>query len=235
MLILLAGGAVAFSATEFKGARETRLFVSSVVDVVKEKGAQWLPGLRKSAQKAIDRAVASLPSVGGQTGTSPECPPGTRSVVSLPTNDPNTQVNQAEPAPDGLAQTVCVDERPVSEIEYAACAACEQPRLGGAKVKRRTMSRSEFCLAGNNATAAPILCITWKQADAYCQSRAGRLPTEIEIRAATDPTAAQAPVEWTQPAPKTTREKLSPFRCVSSKNSRETIHQATPGTARQQP
>jgi serine/threonine protein kinase len=235
MLILLAGGAVAFSATEFKGARETRLFVSSVVDVVKEKGAQWLPGLRKSAQKAIDRAVASLPSVGGQTATSPECPPGTRSVVSLSANDPNTQDNQAEPAPDGLAQTVCVDERPVSEIEYAVCDACEQPRLGRGKVKRRTTSRSEFCLAGNNATAAPILCTTWKQADVYCKNRAGRLPTEIELRAATDPTAAEAPMEWTQSAPKTGREKFGPFRCVSSKNSREAIHQATPGTARQQP
>jgi serine/threonine protein kinase len=235
MLILLAGGAVAFSATEFKGARETRLFVSSVVDVVKEKGAQWLPGLRKSAQKAIDRAVASLPSVGGQTATSPECPPGTRSVVSLSANDPNTQDNQAEPAPDGLAQTVCVDERPVSEIEYAVCDACEQPRLGRGKVKRRTTSRSEFCLAGNNATAAPILCTTWKQADVYCKNRAGRLPTEIELRAATDPTAAEAPMEWTQSAPKTGREKFGPFRCVSSKSSREAIHQATPGTARQQP
>ena len=41
---------------------------------------QWLPGLRKSAQQAISRAVASLPSVAGQAGTSPECPPGTRRV-----------------------------------------------------------------------------------------------------------------------------------------------------------
>ncbi|MGB8298355.1 MAG: protein kinase [Polyangia bacterium] len=217
MLVLLVGGAAAFSATEFKGARETRLFISSAVDVVREKAAQWLPGLRKSAQQAIDRAVASLPSVGGQTGTSPECPPGTRGVVSLPANGPNAPIGQAEPAPDGLAQTVCVDERPVSEIEYATCAACEQPRLGRAKVKRRTTSHSEFCLAGNNATAAPILCTTWKQADVYCQSRAGRLPTDMEIRAATDPTAAQAPMEWTQSAPKTGREKLGPFRCVSSR------------------
>jgi formylglycine-generating enzyme required for sulfatase activity len=84
-------------------------------------------------------------------------------------------------------------------------------------VKMRMKAHSEFCITGKNATAAPIQCIAWKQADAYCQSRAGRLPSEDELRAVNDPTAAPAPMEWTLAAPKAGREGLSPFRCVSSR------------------
>ena len=73
----------------------------------------------------------------------------------------------------------------------------------------KTRAHSEFCADGKTPTAAPIQCITWKQADAYCQSRAARLPTEDELRAATDPMAAPAPMEWTQAAPKPGRERLA--------------------------
>jgi serine/threonine protein kinase len=217
MLLVLAGGTVVFSATELQGARETRALISSVVDAARKAAARWLPSLRESAQQAIDRAVASLPSVGGQAGTSPECPPGTRRVVSLPANDQNTATGHGEPGQDSSTKAVCVDERPVSEVDYAACATCDQPRLGGSKVKMRTKAHSEFCVTGKNATAAPIQCIVWKQADAYCQSRAERLPSEDELRAVNDLTAAPAPMEWTHAAPKAGREGVSPFRCVSSK------------------
>jgi eukaryotic-like serine/threonine-protein kinase len=215
MLIALAGGAVAFSATELTGARETRALISPVVHAVRKAAAQWLPILHKSAQQVIDRAVASLPGVGDQAGTSPECPPGTRRAISLPANDQNTA--HGEPAQDSSVKAVCVDEHPVSEADYAVCAACEQPRLSSSKARNRSRAHSEFCVTGKNATATPIQCITWKQADAYCQSRAGRLPTEDELRAATDPTAAQAPMEWTHAPPEAGRERLGPFRCVSSK------------------
>jgi hypothetical protein len=215
MLIALAGGTVAFSATELTGARETRALIASVVHAVKKTAAQWLPILHDSAQQAISRAVASLPGVADQAATSPECPPGTRRVVSLPANDQDT--SPGEPAKNGSTKAVCVDEYLVNELDYAACAACEQPSLPISKAKLRTRAHSEFCVTGKNATAVPIQCITWKQADAYCQSRAGRLPTEDELRPATDPTAAEATMEWTQAAPKAGRERLGPFRCVSSK------------------
>ena len=213
-LIVLAGGTVAFSATELTGAKETRALISSVVHAVREEAAQWLPGLRDRAQQAISRAVASLPGVGDQPGTSPECPPGTRRVLSPPADDQNTGTSHGEPA--SSTKAVCVDEHPVSEVDYAACVACEQPGLPSAKVKMRTRAHSEFCATGNNATAAPIQCTTWKQAAAYCQNRPARLPTEDELRAATDRAADEAPKEWTQTPPKTGRERLSPFRCVSS-------------------
>jgi hypothetical protein len=71
MLVLLAGSTIASSATELRGARETRALISSVVHAVRKQAAQWLPGLRESAQQVIDRAVASLPEVGGQVATAP--------------------------------------------------------------------------------------------------------------------------------------------------------------------
>jgi Formylglycine-generating sulfatase enzyme. len=151
--------------------------------------------------------------VGGQAGTSTECPPSTRRVISLPANDHNTGASHGEP--NTSTRAVCVDEYPVSEVDYAACVACEQPRLPRSKVKMRTRTHSEFCLTGRTPTVAPIQCTTWTQADAYCQSRAARLPSEDELRAAIDPTA-DAPMEWTHAAPKPGRERLGPFRCVSS-------------------
>jgi hypothetical protein len=213
-LIALAGGALAFSATEFKGARETRALISSVVHAVRKGAEEWLPGLREGAQQAIDRAVASLPNLGGQAAKLPECPPGTRRVLSLPASD-QSGVSQGEPAKDSPAKAVCVDEYLVSETDYAACAACERPRLPGSRMKAKTRAYPEFCVTGNNATGASIRCTTWKQADSYCQNRAARLPTEDELRDATDPEAAEAPVEWTQRPRQTGRERLGPFRCVS--------------------
>jgi serine/threonine protein kinase len=100
ILLVLAGGIVVFSATELQGAREVRALISSVVDAARKAAARWLPSLRESAQQVIDRAVASLPSAGGQAGTSPECPPGTRRVVSLPANDQNTATGHGEPGQD---------------------------------------------------------------------------------------------------------------------------------------
>ena len=215
VLIALAGGAVAFSATEFRGARETRALISSVVHALRKGAEKWLPGLQESAHQVIERAVASLPSVGAPADISPDCPPGTRRVVS-PAGD-QAETGAGEPAHHGATKSVCVDEYLVSEVDYASCAACEQPTVPGPKPKTRAKTHSEFCLTGSNATGAPIKCITWKQADAYCQIRAARLPTEDELRAATDPTTTtEAPREWTQTPPKADRDRLGPFRCASS-------------------
>jgi serine/threonine protein kinase len=216
MLIALAGATIAFSTTNLKGARETRALIFPVVHAIRKAAEHWLPALNESAQQAISRAVASLPRGSDQVGTSPKCPPGTRRVVSPLASDRDTKASHAEPAQTGPSKAVCVDQRPVSEVDYAACAACEQPRLPISKAKTRTRAQSEFCITGNNATGAPIQCTTWKQADAYCQSRGGSLPTEDELRAAADPTGTEAPMEWTRAAPRPGRERLGPFRCVSS-------------------
>ena len=205
MLIVLAGAAVVFSTTDFKGAKETRTFISSVVHTVKKEGEKRFPNLQKSAQQVIDRAVASLPTVSDPTPSLPACPPGTRGVISPPAK--NTEASQAK--------SVCVDERPVSEMDYAACIGCEQPGPPSSRAKRKTGVHAEVCVTGKPPTAAPIQCTTWKQADVYCQTRAGRLPTGEELRAVTEAGAAEAPKEWTRPAPKAGKKRWGPFRCVS--------------------
>jgi len=200
VLIALAGGAVAFSGTELKGAKETRALISLVVRVVRREKAKWVPSLREGFHKAMSSVEGSPTGAGDQAGTPPKCPPGTRLV--------------------GSPSSVCLDEHPVSEIDFAACAACEQPRLHRSKVKANVPAHSEFCFTGKNPTAAPIQCTTWKQADTYCRRRAARLPTEEQLFAATllmDETAAEAPMEWTHAEPKAGRERLGPFRCVRSK------------------
>ncbi len=217
LIVILAGATAVFSVTELKGAKETRAFISPVVKAVKKTATRWLPVLHKSAEEAISRAVASLPSVAGQAGTASECPPGTRRVSLLPADGQNPKASPGKLAKDSSNKGVCVDEHPVSELDYAACAACEPPRLPIAKARTKPTSHSEFCMTGRTATAAPIQCITWKQADAYCQSRAARLPTEDELRATIDPMATPAPMEWTQAASKLGRERLAQFRCVSNR------------------
>ena len=211
MLIVLAGGAVVFSTTDFQGAKETRAFISSVVHIVEREGEKRLPDLQKSAQQVIDRAVASLPLASDRPPSLPKCPPGTRRV--LPPQDP--EASQGGSAQDGSAGAVCVDERPVSEVDYAACTACQRPGLPSLKATKKAGAHSEFCITGRPPRAAPIRCATWKQADAYCQTRAGRLPTEEELRAVTEATAAETPTEWTHPASTARKKRLGPFRCVS--------------------
>jgi serine/threonine protein kinase len=213
MLIVLAGGAVIFSTTDFRGAKETRAFISSVVHTVKKEGEKRFPDLQKSAQQVFDRAVASLPTASDPPPALPKCPPSTQRVISPPATE--TPGNQGGPAQDSPAKVVCVDEHPLSEVDYAACTACEQPGLPSSKVNRRAGTLSEFCITGKAPTEAPILCMTWKQADAFCQNRAGRLPTEEELRAVIDATANDAPKEWTHPAPKSGKKRWGPFRCVS--------------------
>jgi hypothetical protein len=217
LIVLLAGATAIFSVTELKGAKETRAFISPVVQAVKKAARRWLPVLHKSAQEAINRAVASLPSVAGQAGTASECPPGTRRVSLLPADDQSPKANQGRPGEDSSNKAVCVDEHPVSELDYAACATCDQPRLPIAKAKTKPTSHSEFCMTGRTATAAPIQCISWKQADVYCRIRAARLPSEDEVRATIDPMATPAPTEWTQAAPKAGLQRSAQFRCVSDR------------------
>jgi serine/threonine protein kinase len=215
ILIALGSTTAVYSATESEGGRETREFIASVVVAARKEAAQWLPSRRESPEQATGSAAASLPGLGGAR-TSPECPPGTRPVSSLAAN----RLKPGEPAKNTAIKAACVDEHPVSEVEYNACAACERPKPPSSKLKTRTRAQSEFCVTGRTPTAATIQCVTWKQADAYCRSRAGRLPAEDELRAVTPPrhpTGSEAPMEWTHVGNTAGPDKLGSFRCVSSK------------------
>jgi eukaryotic-like serine/threonine-protein kinase len=193
VLVVLVGGALAFSTTRYKGAKETRTFITSVVEASKKEASRWFPSLQPAPTPGGALAAPKLPIVTSTVPATPECPPGTRPV----TPDPK----------DGL----CIDELPISETEYAACATCEAPKLPPApKGKGMGKRASEFCLSGTGPTPTAITCISKGQAEAYCKARGARLPKEDEWRGLR---LSADSFEWIQTA-KIGREKSAPFRCV---------------------
>jgi eukaryotic-like serine/threonine-protein kinase len=194
VLLVLVGGALAFSTTKLKGAKETRTFFTSVVEASKKEASRWFPSLGPAPDPGAKPASAKLPAANTTVAPVPECPPGTQPA----TPDPK----------DGL----CIDELPISETEYAACATCEAPKIPAAsKGKSIGKGHSEFCLTGKSPTQTPISCMSKVQAEAYCKARGARLPSEDEWRTLRLPT--KAAFEWFQGS-KANRDKLAPFRCV---------------------
>jgi serine/threonine protein kinase/formylglycine-generating enzyme required for sulfatase activity len=76
----------------------------------------------------------------------------------------------------------CLDATEVTARAYAACEACERPRMTveseGLTPNGRTFW-SQFC-NGDGAGDHPINCVDWTQAKAYCEASGKRLPTEAE-------------------------------------------------------
>jgi hypothetical protein len=210
-LVVLAGALVVFSTTELTGAREVRGLISAAVHLVRKEAVQHIPELREKTRQAVNNAAGILGGTGGKAGTTAECPPGTRRVTSFPVHGRDETAGSGEHGPTG---PVCVDEHLVSEDDYAGCVSCERPGPSSPRAKGKTRGHSEFCLKDRSPTSNPIRCVTWKQADAYCQAHTGRLPTEDELRAVT-PAATKA-TEWTQATPRAGRERWGSFRCVRS-------------------
>jgi serine/threonine protein kinase len=209
ILLLLAGGVVAFSTTELRGAKEVRELFSPVLRLVRNEAAQQLPKLREKTRQAVDNAVDMLAGAGAPAQA--ECPLGTRRIASA---SAHAQEGAAVPG-EHATEPVCVDEKLVSESEYDGCAVCERPR--SSRARRRSDGQSQFCIDGKAPSIDPIRCVTWKQADIYCASRAARLPTEDELRAMgpmTGPMTGPAPGEWTQAKPSAGPEKGRTFRCA---------------------
>ena len=201
VLLLLVGGALAFSTTNYKGAEETRIFIASVIDAVKKEGSRWFPQLRPPVAPVAAPVSHKLPSTESPAAIVPECPPGTRPV-----------------SPDDPSDGLCIDELPISETEYAACATCDPPRIPTPKGKSRNKtpdtSYSEFCLTGKSPNPTPISCLTKAQAETYCKGRNARLPTENEMDILRPPSeSSKAAFEWVAEA-KGGHDKLAPFRCV---------------------
>jgi hypothetical protein len=196
VLVVLVGGALAFSTTKYKGAKETRTFITSVVEASKKEASRLFPNLATAPTTTTKTAARKLPLVSNSVPATPECPPGSRPV----TPDPK----------DGL----CIDELPVSETEYAACASCEAPRIPPTpKGKSNTRRFSEYCLSGKGPTPTPISCLNKGLAEAYCKSRGGRLPGEDDLRVFRPASALSEAIEWSRES-KSVRDKLAPFRCV---------------------
>jgi len=206
VLVVLAGGVVGYSTTDFRGAREVREFLSPVLRLARNEAAQQLPKLREKTRQVVDNAVDILAGPGEQARA--ECPLGTRRMAPVLAHE---QHGIGGPSERGESELVCVDNSLVSEKDYDECPICE--RAGSSRAQRKAGRLSAFCIGGKSPTTEPIRCANWKQADMYCASHAARLPTEDELRAM-GPTVALAPLEWTQATPPPGSEHWRPFRCA---------------------
>jgi serine/threonine protein kinase len=202
ILVLLVGAFVGYSMTDLRGTREMRAFFSPVVRLVRKEVSQQLPKLRQKTRQVMENAADILAEA------APACPPGTRLVTSVPAHAPEAHSDLGEHGP---TERVCVDEHPVSEMDYNKCAVCEQPN--SSRGKSKTRRHAEFCIDGKTPTTDPIRCATWKQADSYCATLAARLPSEEELHAL-PPTLTPAPMEWTSATAEADRENRGPFRCA---------------------
>ena len=178
ILIVLAGGTVVYSATDLRGAEQTRTVIVALAGSSKAKLLGWIGA---SGLSPSDATSSSSPSSAGPAEASAApaqaCPPGTRRILAE--------------SDAGSAASACIDEQPVGEVEYAACDACDKPRLAPKVWKRqRTQGGaplSKYCVGRAPPTSRVFECATADQAAGYCSERGARLPTLDELRLAAQP------------------------------------------------
>lgn len=203
VLVVLAGATVVYSATDLRGAPETRAIILALARSGKEKVVQWLPSSRREPRPARSTAIEPVAGI-APPPPARNCPEGMRSVAM------ELDASTAS----------CVDERPVRETDYAACPSCKRPRAAHHQVKAAGGSPSKYCLGAGPPAAETLECAVAEQAAAFCKHRGARLPTPEELAALAQlnaPAASQAPEEWTTPLAKaatTSRAQHRAFRCV---------------------
>jgi formylglycine-generating enzyme required for sulfatase activity len=110
---------------------------------------------------------------------------------TMGSDDPRFKLWQ--PAHTVTLDTFCLDTFEVTQAAYRACVAegaCARPgpisfsKVGGetdAAHEKLLSAYGELCTFDNAQQGRhPINCVSWPLADAYCQSRGKRLPTEAE-------------------------------------------------------
>jgi serine/threonine protein kinase len=218
LLIVLGFGTLVYSATSLPGAQETRRVLASTLEDAKRLARKFAP-----SQTGQPPPSAPAPSPAPSASMAPEpgpfeCPPRTwRLNLSETKGQPNGSA--APPADAGAPASVrCMDQAQVSELDYAACSRCDKPKTIRPGARAKTPKLSEYCASGRAPTAAPIGCVTWKQAVAFCRFRSAGLPTREELAAiGRAETSKDTVPEWSVERPRRAQPGLRVFRCVTSK------------------
>jgi len=236
LLLVVAGGAtLVFSATDLPGAKDTRDQVLALASAGKRRLGSWMVSSADAPRASAAPASATAP---GSASAGPvwHCPDGMRGLVvgsrapdaggSREVSGPERSRRAGEVgggtrdggASEARAPAICVDERPVHEVAYAACKKCVRPRLAHQPLDAERPPPSKFCLSGQSPTDQPLDCTTSSQAAAFCATRGARLPTEAELAellAVMELPSPATPVpEWTAAAAKSNPAGYRAFRCV---------------------
>ena len=214
-LIVLAGGTLVFSATDLRGAVETRAVVLALARSTKQKLSQWWPPSEGAADSVP--VSATTPSDVAEAPPRRDCPEGMHRVVLEPKGAGEAERDGSAETQTALPAGTCIDERPVRESDYAACSSCEGPRLARGSAENQLASPSEYCLGKGLPTEDTLRCATARQAAVFCQSRGARLPMPEELESVSKLEEAKgdgALGEWTTAAAMAGNDERKAFRCA---------------------
>ncbi len=212
LLVVLGFGTLIYSVTNFPGARETQRVLASIgtqaKHLVQRLARNEAPEVSSSALRS---SAAPAGSSLAERGSS-ECPAHTWRLSLPRPKVPSLAATASRLDAGALGPIRCMDQTEVSEIDYAACSGCEQP-----KVRPQNAKLSEYCRSGRSPTAAPVRCVTWNQAAAYCRLRKAELPRHEELVAVGQAETSKeggSDAEWSAERPRGTRSEPREFRCV---------------------
>jgi len=120
---------------------------------------------------AQDAALLDAPSLDAGTGT---CPAGMAYIPagSFLMGDADTESRNAQPPHMVSLSAYCMDLTEVTVAAYRGCKSCTAPTAG------TTDNAGNWGVTGRDSH--PVNLVDWNQARAYCQWRAGDLPTEAQ-------------------------------------------------------